>query len=122
MGENINKLEQTASEYIGVEHAVALFCGTAALHLAVKLAAEQFYRSSSGISTPQGMGKGGCLYGKTGILLDENYMCEMMRSDMKYLYRSGHGRTCPMEIYDALAAFHIENRPICSLYIKIMNL
>ncbi|MCI9357578.1 MAG: aminotransferase DegT [Lachnospiraceae bacterium] len=324
VGENINKLEQTASEYIGVGHAVALSCGTAALHLAVKLASEQLYGSSSGISTPQGLGKGGCLYGKrifcsdltfdatvnpvlyeggepvfidvspedwnmdpealemafqhypdvklvifahlygvpaqadeiknicrghgalliedaaeslgalykgrqtgsrgdygvisfngnkiiTGssggmllvndrysaekarkwstqsredapwyqheelgynyrmsnviagvirgqwehleehieakkniyrryeraleglgiqmnpyddrncepnfwlscILLDENYMCEMLRSDTEYQYRGGHGRTCPMEIYDALAAFHIESRPIC---------
>ncbi|MCI8729798.1 MAG: aminotransferase DegT [Lachnospiraceae bacterium] len=64
VGENINKLEQAASEYIGVGHAVALSCGTAALHLAVKLASEQLYGSSSGISTPQGLGKGGCLYGK----------------------------------------------------------
>lgn len=64
VGDNINKLEQAASEYIGVGHAVALSCGTAALHLAVKLASEQLYGSSSGISTPQGLGKGGCLYGK----------------------------------------------------------
>ena len=40
-------------------------------------------------------------------------MCEMLRSDTEYQYRGGHGRTCPMEIYDALAAFHIESRPIC---------
>ena len=46
------------------------------------------------------------------ILLDENYMCEMLRSDTEYQYRTVHGRTCPMEIYDALAAFHIESRPI----------
>ena len=43
---------------------MALSCGTAALHLAVKLASEQLYGSGSGISTPQGLGKGGCLYGK----------------------------------------------------------
>lgn len=37
-GENINELERTVAEKIGCKYAVALSCGTAALHLAVKLA------------------------------------------------------------------------------------
>ncbi len=64
VGENIERLEQTAAEYTGVKHAVAVSCGTAALHLAVKLAAERLYGSSTGTVTPSGMGKGGCLFGK----------------------------------------------------------
>ena len=38
VGENINEVERTAQEYIGCKHTVALSAGTAALHLAVKLA------------------------------------------------------------------------------------
>lgn len=38
VGENINEAERIVAEKIGVKHAVALSCGTAALHLAVKLA------------------------------------------------------------------------------------
>jgi len=62
-GENIDELERLAAAYIGVKHAVALSCGTAALHLAVKLAAERLYNSSTGISTPSGLGPGGSLKG-----------------------------------------------------------
>ncbi len=38
IGENINEVERQACEKIGCKYAVALSCGTAALHLAVKLA------------------------------------------------------------------------------------
>ena len=38
LGENINEIERITSERIGAKYAVALSCGTAALHLAVKLA------------------------------------------------------------------------------------
>lgn len=38
IGENINEVEKLTRKYIGVNHAVALSCGTAALHMAVKLA------------------------------------------------------------------------------------
>ena len=38
LGENINELERLACEKIGSNYAVALSCGTAALHMAVKLA------------------------------------------------------------------------------------
>ena len=64
VGENIDRLEKMAAEFIGVKYAVALSCGTAALHLAVKLAAEKIYGSSTGITTPDGLGTGGSLYGK----------------------------------------------------------
>ncbi len=38
VGENINEVEKLACQKVGVKYAVALSCGTAALHLAVKLA------------------------------------------------------------------------------------
>ena len=38
VGENINETERIAAELVGCRAAVALSCGTAALHLAVKLA------------------------------------------------------------------------------------
>jgi len=43
VGENINTVEQEMAEYVGVKYAVGLSCGTAALHLATKLAAEKLY-------------------------------------------------------------------------------
>lgn len=73
VGENINELERMAAAYIGVKHAVALSSGTAALHLAVKLAAERLYGSSSGISTPDGLGAGGALYGKRVFCSDMTF-------------------------------------------------
>ncbi len=42
-GENINEVEKLVAEYVGCKYAVALSCGTAALHLAVKLAGERLY-------------------------------------------------------------------------------
>lgn len=41
VGENIDRLEKMAAEYLGMEYAVALSCGTAALHMCMKLAAER---------------------------------------------------------------------------------
>lgn len=43
VGANINELERLAAEYVGCRYAVALSSGTAALHLATKLAAERLY-------------------------------------------------------------------------------
>lgn len=40
-GENVNELEKVAAEYVGCKHAVGLSCGTAALHLSMKLAGER---------------------------------------------------------------------------------
>lgn len=73
VGENINELEKIAAEYIGVNYAVALSSGTAALHLAVKLAAERLYGSSSGVSTPDGLGAGGALYGRRVFCSDMTF-------------------------------------------------
>lgn len=43
VGANINEVEKEISSYLGIPHAVALSCGTAALHLAIKLAGEKLY-------------------------------------------------------------------------------
>lgn len=43
VGANINEIERMACELIGCEDAVALSSGTAALHMAVKLAGERLY-------------------------------------------------------------------------------
>ena len=43
VGENIDAIEREVAAMVGVRHAVALTCGTAALHLAVRLAAERLY-------------------------------------------------------------------------------
>ncbi|MBR0086432.1 MAG: DegT/DnrJ/EryC1/StrS family aminotransferase [Lachnospiraceae bacterium] len=43
VGENIDAIEKEVADYIGVKYAVALSCGTAALHLATRLAAEKLY-------------------------------------------------------------------------------
>ena len=42
-GENINEVERQMAEYIGVNHAIGLSCGTAALHLGIRLAGEKLY-------------------------------------------------------------------------------
>ena len=43
VGTNINEIEKQMAEYIGCKYAVALSAGTAALHLAIKLAGEKLY-------------------------------------------------------------------------------
>ncbi len=43
VGANIDAVEKAIAEYIGVKYAVGLSCGTAALHLATKLAGEKLY-------------------------------------------------------------------------------
>lgn len=46
VGENINELEKIVAEKVGVRYAVGLSCGTSALHMAVKLAAERMLRDA----------------------------------------------------------------------------
>lgn len=41
VGANINEVERIAAEKIGCRYAVALSCGTAALHLTIKLCGEK---------------------------------------------------------------------------------
>ncbi len=55
VGENIDKLEAMAADYVGANYAVALASGTAALHLCIKLAGERLY---------PGAEQGGALKGK----------------------------------------------------------
>lgn len=43
VGANINEVERQVAARVGVRYAVALSCGTAALHLATKLAGEKLY-------------------------------------------------------------------------------
>lgn len=64
VGTNIDTVEKMVARKVGVKYAVALSAGTAAVHLAVKLAAEHIYNSSTGIRNPSGMGSGGALLGK----------------------------------------------------------
>lgn len=76
-GDNINAIEHDIAEYMSTEgnekYVVALTNGTVALHLAVKLAAEKIYGSSTGISTPSGKGAGGSLYGKRVFVTDMTF-------------------------------------------------
>lgn len=46
------------------------------------------------------------------LLIDEDAMCGQVRGEKDYLYISEAGKSCPMEILDALAAFNAEGRPI----------
>lgn len=74
LGKNIDEIERLVSEYMsGGKKAVALVNGTAAIHLAVKLAAEKVYHSSSGISTPNGKGVGGAIFGKRVFVSDMTF-------------------------------------------------
>ncbi|SEK89134.1 DegT/DnrJ/EryC1/StrS family aminotransferase [Ruminococcus albus] len=43
VGANINEIEKQIAEYVGCKYAVGLSCGTAALHMAIKLAGEKLY-------------------------------------------------------------------------------
>lgn len=42
-GENLSEVEKLVAEYAGCKYAVGLSCGTAALHMCVKLAGEKLY-------------------------------------------------------------------------------
>jgi dTDP-4-amino-4,6-dideoxygalactose transaminase len=69
VGKNIDEVERLTAEVCNVPYAVALATGTAALHLAIKLAARRVY----GLSTGVGAGRGGCLYGKEVICSDVTF-------------------------------------------------
>ncbi len=64
VGKNINELEKMVAEYLGMKYAVALSCGTAALHLAIKLAAQKLY---------PGMPEGNFLLGKKVFCSDMTF-------------------------------------------------
>lgn len=65
VGENIDELEKAISEYTGSPYAVALSSGTAALHMAVRLAGEKLYGQVKA-------GKG-VLYGKKVFCSDMTF-------------------------------------------------
>ena len=76
-GSNIDALEEMVLNYMSTSanprKAVALVNGTSAIHLAVKLAAERLYGSSTGIATPLSKGAGGSLYGKRAFVSDMTF-------------------------------------------------
>lgn len=61
--ETITALEKEAAGYIGTGQAIALSSGNAAIHMALKLAAEKLYSSASGITAPDGFRRSGALAG-----------------------------------------------------------
>lgn len=63
-GRQGERFEEELAEYMGIKYAVAVSSGQAALHLALKLAGERLYGSSSGVAAPGGLGRGGALEGK----------------------------------------------------------
>ena len=69
-GSNLTAFEPLMADYLGAEHIVGLSCGTAAIHLAVKLAAYKLYGSNTGVKTPDGATLGGCLYGRKVFCTD----------------------------------------------------
>ena len=46
------------------------------------------------------------------ITVNKDAMCETLRGDKDYLYKSSKGKSCPSEILDALSSFNAEGRPI----------
>ncbi|MBO5551401.1 MAG: DegT/DnrJ/EryC1/StrS family aminotransferase, partial [Lachnospiraceae bacterium] len=63
-GGQTEKLGKELAEFTGVKYAIPMNSATAAIHIALKLAAERIYGSASGLSTPDGAGTGGALTGK----------------------------------------------------------
>ena len=45
-------------------------------------------------------------------MINEDAMCQQVRGEKDYIYISEAGKSCSMEILDALAAFNVEGRPI----------
>ena len=46
------------------------------------------------------------------FLIDEKAMCRQVRGERETLYVSESGKSCPMEILEALEVFNVEGRPI----------
>lgn len=46
------------------------------------------------------------------LIIDEDAMCPMVRGEKDALYVSEPGKSCPMEILEAIAAFNAEGRPV----------
>lgn len=69
-GTQKEKLAEELEEYTLKKNAVLLASGVAAMHMALKLAAEELYGSASGIMEPDGPGRGGALRGKRVFVAD----------------------------------------------------
>ena len=65
VGENINEVEKQCAAIIGRKYAVGLSCGTAALHLAIKLCGEKLYGQTKTAH--------GCLEGKKVFCSDMTF-------------------------------------------------
>lgn len=63
-GTQAEKFEEELAKFMRLDYALATNSGEAALHLALKLAAEKLYGSTTGLLTLGGTEPGGCLYGK----------------------------------------------------------
>ncbi len=48
----------------------------------------------------------------TCMLIDEDAMCGQVRGEKDSLYTTESGKSCPMEVFEALAAFNAEGRPL----------
>lgn len=62
---------------------------------------------------PYDAGKSEPNYWLSCMRMSENTLCAMTRSGGFYTYENVHGRTCPMEILEALEAFFVEGSPAC---------
>ena len=46
------------------------------------------------------------------LLINKEAMCQQVRGEKDYLYKSEAGKSCPQEILDVLSVFNAEGRPI----------
>lgn len=46
------------------------------------------------------------------MTIDPEAMCEQTRGDLDYTYKKENGKTCPMEILDAIKTINAEGRPL----------
>lgn len=46
------------------------------------------------------------------LTIDRDAMCQQVRGEKDVLYVSEHGKSCPTEILEVLAAFNVEGRPV----------
>ena len=98
VGKNITEAERMIAELVGVRYAVALSAGTAALHLAMKLAGEAMYGQAE-------LGK--------GALSNRKVFCSDVTFDATVnpvVYEGG--KSCPTEILETLAKYNAEGRPV----------
>ena len=51
-------------------------------------------------------------YWLSALIIDKDYLCKQILNDKDYSYVSEHGKSCPMEILDALKEINAEGRPI----------